>query len=57
MEELLEFLNKRVEHLRRFGEDKDDEPDGDTIFNLGVEDGRFKEAVFIRDKINKMILK
>lgn len=59
MEELLEFLDMRVEYLRGFDEDEepDFDMDGEEIFNAGVEEGRFKEAVFLRDKVKKMISK
>lgn len=57
MDKLLEFLNKRVEYLRGFGEDNDEdlELDGEEIYGKGVGEGRFKEAVFLRDKIRKLI--
>lgn len=56
MEELLEFLNKRVEFLRGFEEEDNDlEIDGEEIYESGVEAGKFKEAVFIRDKVKKIL--
>ena len=56
MDKILEFLNKRVEFLRGFEEDEDDETiDGEEIYSRGEKSGKFKEAVFIRNKVKKMI--
>lgn len=57
MKELLDFLNARVQFLQGFEEDEDDTElfDGEDIFNRGKEDGRYIEAVFIRDKVKEMI--
>ena len=58
MNEFLEFLNKRVHYLRGFDEEIDDlKMDGEEIFSAGVEDGRFKEAMFIRDKVKELLSK
>lgn len=56
MDEILEFLNRRVEYLKGFDEDdEDDFIDGEEVYSRGIEQGRFGEAVFIRDKIKKMM--
>lgn len=59
MEEILEFLNARVEFLRGFGDDEIDDEliDGEEIYNRGIEEGRFSEAVFLRKKVKEMVSK
>ena len=59
MKEIFEFLERRISFLRGFGEDEEENEfeDGETIYEKGVEDGRFKEAVFIHKKIKELMKK
>ena len=59
MNEILEFLNARVEFLRSFGSDEIDDEliDGEEIYNRGIEEGRYSEAVFLRKKVKEMASK
>lgn len=59
MKEIFEFLERRISFLRGFGEDEEENEfeDGETIYEKGVEDGRFKEAVFINKKIKELMKK
>ncbi len=58
MDEILKFLDMRVAFLRGFDEDEDEEIiDGEEIYTRGVENGKYEEAVFIRKKINEMLIK
>jgi len=58
MEDVLEFLDARVSFLRGFGEDEDEETiDGEEIYTRGVENGKYKEAIFIRRKIKEILSK
>lgn len=55
MKEIVEFLERRISFLRGFEEEETEFEDGETIYEKGVEDGRFKEAVFINKKIKELI--
>lgn len=56
MEELLKFLDCRVDFLRGFGDEEEYE-DAEEIYEAGIETGRFKESVFIRNKVKEMLSK
>lgn len=57
MKEIFEFLERRISFLRGFDDEEEETEfeDGETIYEKGVEDGRFKEAVFINKKIKELI--
>lgn len=58
MKEIFEFLERRISFLRGFDDEEETEfEDGETIYEKGVEDGRFKEAVFINKKIKELMKK
>lgn len=56
MDEILKFLDMRVSFLQGFDEDEEDETiDGEEIYSRGVENGKYKEAVFIQNKIKQLL--
>ena len=59
MNDILEFLHARVAFLKSFGDDEIDDEliDGEEIYNRGVEEGKYKEAVFILKKVEEIASK
>lgn len=57
MDKILEFLNNRIEKLGSVDAEEPDDLDGEGIYDLGRNDGRYAEAIFIKEEIEKMVEK